>query len=620
MQSGQDAIIKFKSPQKPSPVWIATFASKVVGLGVSYEVDSQVIWEQPPKHCAIYGRRGRLRLVVETLDQSNWNPQSPSPSSDSKDYQLLRSAVKGIELNLERQEARLQSSSRISPKVVVDKILEGFFHGSSQQGEIMQCIGKAAYYLSRQPALWLVPGPSTEQYLFTKNGTRAALVMLGAGSHDLDLWEAESESEAYHGAARIGRGRETLEERLLFGTPFALAFEEIYASYAQGVPDDQKPRDKGVYSLPAWSKYCLETIRRVLALWTVLAFAQPIDQHEISIDGRAAYQLIERSDGTFSAFGSMWRIAQTGLAMRGLATRGYVLQFSAVQEMTFEIIGGRLDANHSSNANTAGVTNGGTFVAMSTLLEPDREISNVAITFVGQGGIFLNQQATSLLQSIDSSDEENQGFKISSELLKFSRCEHNPKFETLMDSVNDPTQTPLERSLYVTERSDTVSLAWSLTGRHCSDILVDVLLCPHRILRAVLAIQYIDQFGKLHGLPLSDRTLGLLEQPRYPCKVPLKAINLENFLTSGPDITSRRRLEPVESKDLITLVMMQGNSCARLLALVYWPHSEPVKRDSWFDLQGLSGRSKNRPHYICSSEQLEYCLPWFPNGTFVAVC
>lgn len=594
IRPGQDAIIRFKSPQGPSPVWLAVFASKVVGLGVSYEIDTQVIWEQPQKHCAISGPRGRLRLVIGTLLDRGSHPEDHQ-------LQLLRSAC--IEMNLQRQEANIQASFRIPPKLVVDRMLESLFSDPKQQGEAMQCIGKAAYHLSRKPAMWSTLTGPLVQYLFTKNGIRTALVMIGANSHDLDMWETEAEAKAQESLhiGKDGQRTDTFEDNLrnLFGMPFVSSFKKIHMTNKQSFPDDHKgPNTR----LPPWSKSCLDTFQRILALWTVLAFVSPVDQNSISLDGRAVCRVIERSDGMFSAFESMWRehyrklkgpeilITELSLIPSVGYVEFYLLQISAVHEMVFDIIGGRFDTNHTSNMNTTGIVNGGTFVVMSTLLEPNQPgPKDATIIFTGQGGIFINHQATSFLKSFDSGNDGPNSFTISPELQKFSYVHpYTPRAE----SFGDLTQTHLNMSLYVTGGPNIISVAWSVSGRCGPDILVDVLLSPHQILKAILATQFIDQFGRLHGVALSDSSLCL---PEIHGRKDICVMNLESFLTTYVQDQTPSRYQ---------LIMVKNNFHAQLLVMAYWRHG-------FEDTAGFV--------YLCPSEQLASFLPRVPRNSAVIV-
>ncbi|KAH8151452.1 uncharacterized protein LAJ45_04657 [Morchella importuna] len=568
IRPNQNVVMRFKSSVGPSATWLAAFASKTVGLSVSLEIGNKIVWEQQEKYCATLGSRGHLRLVIEvSMD-----------AGGPKQLQVMKSA--SVEITLQRHETSVETSFRISPKAVVDRMLEEIFDNAEQQNLARECICKAAHHISQKPAVFVKQtgmslkssnSPSvTATYLINKNQAKTALTLLGIDPDSIDLWITEAKAEIAKGQTQKILDRNgplpkwTVEETLIdyLGLPFLTAFKRLHDA-SQQVYTAKEPG--------SWTKLRLDDFKRILTLWTVLTFVSVLvpGKDVISLDGRRVYSTIERSNGIFSSFGSLWQLYYCKLNDEGFmeyvpirsfeASTGnqegifktHCLLISAIHGFAFNLLGGHMELIGSSNDDTAGVVSGGTFVVMSTLLESNPARPRDAMTiFVGQGSIFVNQQATFCLKSLSRAFNEPSDFKSSSELQQFGQT--HPYISENNDS-SDLTQIKMNMSLYVSEKPDISYVAWSLNGRDGTDVLFDVLLSPHQILHNLVHAHFID-FDTPAGQP-----------PPYFIKKPFseryKADEL--FAENVEELCSGR------TNGLVQLAMASKNHAAQILALHY---------------------------------------------------
>ncbi|KAI5845837.1 hypothetical protein DFP73DRAFT_547403 [Morchella snyderi] len=504
IRPSQTVVMRFKSSVGPSATWLAAFASKSVGLSVSLEIGNKIVWEQQEKYSTASGSRGHLRLVIE----ASINPGSP------KQLQVLKSA--SVEITLQRQESNVETSFRIPPRLVVDRMLENIFDNAEQQNLARECICKAAYHLSQKPAIHAMGTGNTTKltpmYLINKNQTKAALMLLGIDFHSIDLWTAEAKAVMAKGQPQKlpnSNGplpKWTMEEDLAdrLGLPFLIAFKKLH---------DVSQREFLDKESETWTKLRLDDFKRILQLWTVLAFVSVLvpGKDIVSLDGRACHG-IETSNGIgiFSSFDSLWRMCYCKLNDQGSIEyaqiqsafgagpqegifKTYCLWALTVHIYAFNLLGGYMDLIGSSNADTAGLVSGGSFAVMSTLLESNPARPRDAMTiFVGQGAIFVNQQAAFCLKSLTQAKAFNQPpeFKTSSEFQRFGRA--HPYIPGGSNDLSDLTQIKMDMSLYVSEKPDISHVAWSLSGRDGTDVLFDVLLTPHQILHNLIHANFID--------------------------------------------------------------------------------------------------------------------------------
>jgi hypothetical protein len=601
IRPGQNVVMRFKSSVGPSATWLAAFASKTVGLSVSLEIGNKIVWEQQEKYSTASGSRGHLRLVIE----ASMDPGNPNQ------LQVLKSA--SVEITLQRQEAKVETSFRISPQPVIDRMLEDIFDNAEQQNLARECICKAAHHLSQKPAVFvnqtgILKSPRvTATYLINKNQTKAALMMLGIDSDSIDLWTTEAKAVMAKGQTQKILDRNeplpkwTMEENLTdqLGLPFLAAFKRLH---------DASKQTFSAKELGSWTKSRLDDFKRILMLWTVFTFVSVLvpGKDVINLDGRACNG-IEKSNGVFSSFNSLWQLYYCKLNDKGFmeyvkiqSTFGfgaqevfdiggqegifktYCLTTSAVHSLAFDLLGGYTEAFRTSNGDTAGAVNGGTFVVMSTLLESNPARPRDAMTiFVGQGAIFVNQQATSCLKSLSRGFNEPLEFKPSSEFQAFGQA--HPYIPGSKDS-SDLTQIKINTSLYVSEKPDMSYAAWSLNGRDGTDVLFDVLLSPHQILHNIVHAHFID-----FDAPASQIPSFFIEKPfseRYKAD--------ELFVENVEELCSGR------TNGLVQLAMASKNHAAQILAFHY-------------------ALCNNLIVYVCPFDQLESVSPRYPGEACVIV-
>lgn len=290
------------------------------------------------------------------------------------------------------------------------------------------------------------------------------------------------------------------------GLPFMTAFKRLHDASQQ------------VYSANGfgfWTGQRLDDFNRILKLWTVLTFVSVLvsGKDVINLDGKGARTAIEWSKGMFDpSFDPLWQLYYCKFNDEGfmeyvpISTRyeapagnqegifkTYCLSISKVHEFAFNLLGGYMHADKigSGNADTAGVVNGGTFVVMSTVFESNLAQPRDAMTiFVGQGAIFVNQQAMFCLKSLSRAfHQPPSDFKPCSELQQFGQT--HPYIPGSNDS-SDLTQIKMNMSLYISEKPDVLYVAWSLNGRNGTDVVFDVLLSPHHILDSLAHAHFID--------------------------------------------------------------------------------------------------------------------------------
>lgn len=515
LAAGEEAIIR--SPWI-SVSWIAAFAHRVLGLSVTVEVGSRVVWE-PQVVERTKQQKGSVRLIY---------PGSKTPpSSGDACYDLIR-PVK-IQFGLLAPESTEATLMRLPISKCATLVLEKYFPDKKPHQAVQEYVANVALlFLHGEVQMSERSTPPGPLLPFGPKDARHALSGLFGPDFDFPIYGMERTT-----AAAIE------QDQLLFGPDFRAAFDKISNETTPEPPE------------------IICAVKCLLVLWTACLFLESTE--EIQFDVEALLAVLDTPERVFRR---MWGFRQGGIPF---------LLYANLSQHVFNLVAGvpvcynQSPMSPGSFNDAVAVARGGCFVAIGTCIKADQELRHVLRFVTGSGGLFVKGKAVPNLLAFDGTGGAISPSIAEDEVL--SRYSIRSPCQDVKDLVpTDSTKITLHQEMYAREGRHSIELAYHIYAREGIDTVVALLVHPWQITQSELGI----------FRPSNSIECYRSQKPKIPSVGPpdassLEILNIEAFLQhynddAVPIVPKKRRI-----------IMCHGNSPARVLATCVSSRDRKIK-------------------------------------------
>lgn len=457
---------------KPCIAWLVAVAYKVFGFRTTFQAGSNIIWESSVVQQGSSVLRGTVLIHYIERKEKGVFRESSSPGNE---VQVLREA--SVELSLNRLETGAYSSLSIP-------IADGVLLLLTQGGRINKEEHDAAIRETAKAVLSL----------------RGSLICWDGSSRHV-LNEAEMNYVVFNPSSR-----EILQYCQRIYPDTSLTMEELDN---MPVSDLSAPKSAGISIVhDPWEhilkfdrtkKHPLDRVEAVrretqVAITLVLLSMFFIQSSTpLRLDSLRLRQMImgggrsRNYPAIFSIVGS----SSPGNSHVRFVYHAFIDHMLSLFHGPHQAEDLSFDSRTIASTGPAGLTSGGRYTVLSTVIDPCRDIESALKLIHGDGGIFINSRCINKLQSQENSVtlEEKTGHPR----LRDFRADYNIDEHALRGYANQQegrlspydcpkTNLAFDMRLWESQRPLATKISWSVTARSGIELPVDVQVSPHGII------------------------------------------------------------------------------------------------------------------------------------------
>jgi hypothetical protein len=459
--------------------WIAAFADRVVGLRVSYQVRSKIVWESSVLHRE--GSEMHGSVIIQYTDR---NREAPAPDIPSTELEILRDSY--VSLNVFNVDPETQSQLGVPLSQGVRYLMD--FRGLKSKNACdmaLKSVARAVWNLKGSVLTWS-GSPNIEHHSQTFEPKAQDLL------HLCRLMYPESTIEMSDLTKPYGSPQQRQLDFNISGSSlcmFILSGFTDTASHAT-IADIHKEQDIGLLLIMLLLLYVRSTT-------------------EIRLDARRLHELTfhHTSINPPPMFGIRKAATRTQSKSTGDSIKHPVyIAYHTLLDEIFKLLHGPSHNPNVMNPTLAkfawvapvAVGTVGKYTVLASALDPCQDVGTAMTVLHGHGGIFMSGKTVNRLESLENATDMRKSFNARCRALRADiRITTPPGFlerygrraeSSSVDLAQKMDGFPLkggldfEMTLFAAGKDLFTKIAWSITARDGIDMVVDAFISPHAII------------------------------------------------------------------------------------------------------------------------------------------